>query len=96
MLALDLIVSIISFGDNGANDEVPGLTIDSGDVIYSGMSIIIPMITEKLLLVSIFKLKYIYKKKIFFILVILNLIFFFFFINSKQIYVLNILKLLVI
>ena len=63
MLALDLIVSIISFGDNGANDEVPGLTIDSGDVIYSGMSIIIPMITEKLLLVSIFKLKYIYKKK---------------------------------
>ncbi|ORX44664.1 hypothetical protein BCR36DRAFT_586032 [Piromyces finnis] len=59
MLALELVVNIISIGDNGANDEVPGLTIDSGDVIYTAMNIIIPMITEKLLLQTDLCIKYI-------------------------------------
>jgi len=53
MSALNLVVNIISIGDNGANDGAPGLTVDSGDVIYNAMNVIIPLITEKLLLVSI-------------------------------------------
>jgi len=65
MSALELVVNIISIGDNGANDEVPGLTIDSGDVIYSAMNIIIPMITEKLLLVSIISFILIFIKNYF-------------------------------
>jgi len=49
MSALELVVNIISIGDNSTIDEI---SIDSGDVIYNAMSIIIPMITEKLLLVN--------------------------------------------
>jgi len=59
MSALELVVNIISIGDNGTNDEIVELTIDSGDVIYTAMSIIIPMITENLLLQTDLCIKYI-------------------------------------
>ncbi|KAL6605220.1 armadillo-type protein, partial [Neocallimastix sp. 'constans'] len=56
MSALELVVNIISIGDNSTIDEI---SIDSGDVIYNAMSIIIPMITEKLLLQTDLCIKYI-------------------------------------